>query len=65
MMYERLIEINKNYVRRTFTKEEIDKLYGLDFKQLVDYIGKNYIIWEQEFKIGFEYEREPNYLFFK
>lgn len=64
MIQEKLNELNKKYIRNTFSKEEIDKLFSYDFTKLVDYIGKKFLEWEAPYSEAFTYTHKPKYSFF-
>jgi len=64
MIYDILNELNQNYKRNFYNKEDIDLLYQHDFTKLVDYIGQNYLIWDKPYNTAFECKSPPKFTFF-
>lgn len=65
MVYELINEANKKYKRHFLTPEDIDNLKKMPYMDVADYVGKNFIEWEEQYSQVFEYNKPPKYTFFK
>lgn len=64
MIYEKITEINRCYKRKFLTSDEIDNLSKLNYFEIADYVGKNFLVWEKPYEKVFEYKNPPKYTFF-